>query len=88
MKRLQGHQLSLSYLQEHGFNNPLLVLDRHDLDLKVPPAKGFGVADVRHLVGSRRLVDVIDCDTQKSTSMTMKDWQRCVRVQSCVISVK
>ncbi len=45
---------------------------------QMPLAKGFSVADVRAAVGSRRLVDVVDCDSRKTSTMTLKDWHRCV----------
>ena len=35
VKRLGGHQFTLSYIQENGFNQPIHVLDSFSLDLKV-----------------------------------------------------
>ena len=36
----------------------------------------FGVSEIRASVGSRRVLDVVDCETQKHLSMTLKDWHR------------
>ena len=33
------------------------------------------MSDVRHYVGSRRVVDVMDCATQRNSFMTMKDFE-------------
>ncbi len=98
VRRMQGRDLTVSFLQREGFENPIIVEDKADLDLKVgefsnlcifaavmdflclqmpaPTKVNFSVADVRAAVGSRRLVDVVDCDTKKMTTMTLKDWHR------------
>jgi hypothetical protein len=60
VKTMSGRDLTVSWLQREGFNNPLLVLDKAELDLRVPMwsakrddgpgpggARPFGVADVR-----------------------------------------
>ena len=71
-----GRSFSISYLQNGGFKQPVHVPDKSELDLKVPLAKTFGVAEVRASVGSRRCIDVMDCRTQKNISMTMKEWHK------------
>ena len=38
------------------------------------PASDFSVNDVKHLVGAKRLVDVVDVQTQKGIEMPMKDF--------------
>lgn len=42
--------------------------------MKVPNAKNFYVKDVERLVGSERLLDVMDVKTQKNLEMTLKEW--------------
>lgn len=42
----------------------------------MPDAQEFTVNDVRLCVGSRRLLDVMDVNTQKNLQMTMKEWQQ------------
>ncbi|XP_041971556.1 jmjC domain-containing histone demethylation protein 1 isoform X2 [Aricia agestis] len=72
---MQGGDLTIAYLQKHGFTTPLLFKDKAGLGLRVPTSN-FTVNDVRMCVGSRRLLDVMDVNTQKNIEMTMKDWQR------------
>lgn len=38
------------------------------------PSPEFSVNDVKHLVGAKRLVDVVDVQTQKGSEMQMKDF--------------
>ena len=76
VRSVAGKDLTVAYLQKEGFESPLFVADKADLDLKVPATRDCGVSYIRAAVGSRRCVDAVDCDTRKATSMTMKDWQR------------
>ncbi len=39
------------------------------------PEPSFSVTDVRNYVGPKRVVDIMDCSTQKNSEMTMKDWE-------------
>lgn len=39
------------------------------------PSSNFTVKDVRMCVGSKRKLDVMDVNTQKNVTMTMKEWQ-------------
>ncbi|KAL4711786.1 hypothetical protein ACJJTC_005955 [Scirpophaga incertulas] len=72
---MQGPDITISYLQKNGFTTPLLFKEKTGLGLRVPTSN-FTVNDVRMCVGSRRLLDVMDVNTQKNIEMTMKDWQR------------
>jgi F-box and leucine-rich repeat protein 10/11 len=65
--------LNFSYVQRTGFVNPIVVKQHRGLGLRVPTAK-FTVRDVRSCVGSKRLIDVMNVDTQTSLQMTMKSW--------------
>lgn len=38
------------------------------------PSENFKVSDVKSCVGSKRVIDVVDVNTQKALTMTMKDW--------------
>nr|CAD7597925.1 unnamed protein product [Timema genevievae] len=75
VKEMQGIDFNLAYLQKHGFNMPLLFRDKAGLGLRVP-SSNFSVNDVRMCVGSRRVLDVMDVNTQKNVEMTMKEWQK------------
>ncbi|KPM02554.1 lysine-specific demethylase 2B-like protein [Sarcoptes scabiei] len=43
------------------------------LGMRIPP-QSFTVDDVKSCVGSRRILDVMNVDTQKDDTMTMKEW--------------
>lgn len=63
------------FFQQYGFNIPLLVKEKTGLGLQVP-SSNFTINDVRMCVGSRRVLDVMDVNTQKNMEMTMKEWQK------------
>nr|XP_006819064.1 PREDICTED: LOW QUALITY PROTEIN: lysine-specific demethylase 2A-like [Saccoglossus kowalevskii] len=75
IKFVEGEEVTLKYVQENGFNTPLLIKDKSGLGMRIP-GKEFNVNDVRQFVGSRRLVDVVDVNTQKGIEMTMAQWAK------------
>ena len=42
----------------------------------VDPESSFSVSDVRALVGGRRVIDVMDCKTQRPCEMTMREFEQ------------
>ncbi|KAL5016594.1 hypothetical protein ScPMuIL_006183 [Solemya velum] len=64
VKELKGHEFTLKYLQEHGLEVPILFHDKTGLGMRVP-SENFRVGDVKQCVGSRRMLDVMDVNTQK-----------------------
>ena len=62
-----------TYFQKNGFEKPIVFNDKSGLGLRVP-SENFKVSDVKACVGSKRVVDVVDVNTQKGLTMTMKDW--------------
>lgn len=72
---MTGPELNVAYLQKHGLGIPLLFRDKAGLGLRVPSAN-FSINDVRTCVGSKRVLDVMDVNTQKNEDMTMKEWQK------------
>ena len=48
--KLSGGQLTMDYLEDGGFNEPLLVLKKEGLGLSVPPPT-FYISDVENYVG-------------------------------------
>lgn len=50
MARVPGSQLTLGYMEEHGFTEPILVPKKDGLGLVVP-APTFYVSDVENYVG-------------------------------------
>ncbi|XP_047483967.1 uncharacterized protein LOC125035795 isoform X2 [Penaeus chinensis] len=75
VKDMTDHEYTLAHVQEKGFNWPLLFKDKSKLGITIP-SSDFTINDVRLCVGSRRMLDVMDVNTQKNVEMTMKDWQR------------
>lgn len=74
VREMKGSDLSVAYLQQYGFNIPLLFKEKTGLGLRVP-SPNFSIRDVRTCVGSKRVLDVMDVNTQKNLEMTMKEWQ-------------
>ena len=50
-----------------------MIKQHRGLGLRVPTSR-FTVHEVRTCVGSQRLIDVVNVDTQESLQMTMKSW--------------
>lgn len=50
MVKLAGNQLTMDYLEENGFNEPILVLKKDGLGMSMP-APTFYVSDVENYVG-------------------------------------
>ncbi|XP_053670041.1 jmjC domain-containing histone demethylation protein 1 [Anopheles nili] len=75
VREMKGENLTVGFLQQNGFNIPLLFKEKAGLGLQVPTAN-FTIGDVRTCVGSRRVLDVMDVNTQKNVEMTMKEWEK------------
>ncbi|XP_014091056.2 jmjC domain-containing histone demethylation protein 1 isoform X1 [Bactrocera oleae] len=76
VREMRGSDLSVAFLQQYGFNIPLLFREKTGLGLRMPDSNEFTINDVRLCVGSRRVLDVMDVNTQKNLQMTMKEWQQ------------
>lgn len=48
--KLSGNQLTLDYLEENGFNEPILIQKKEGLGMTMPPPT-FYVSDVENYVG-------------------------------------
>ena len=48
--RMRGLDLTIDYLEEHGFDRPILVESKDDLGLRVPPPS-FKISDIERCVG-------------------------------------
>merc|ERR1719414_289714 len=75
VQTMNGRDLTVEYMQESGFTNPILVARRDDLGLKLPHRE-FTIDGIRSAVGSRRNVEVLDTRTQKTRWMCMREWCR------------
>lgn len=51
----------------------MVFLNKTGLGLRVP-SDIFKVSDVKACVGSKRIIDVMDVNTQQALTMTMKEW--------------
>ena len=70
---LDAKEFTYSKVQQNGFQTPVVFKDKSGLDMRTP-SKIFTVNDIKTCVGSKRVIDVIDCSTQKNLQMTMKEW--------------
>nr|XP_054749214.1 lysine-specific demethylase 2A-like isoform X1 [Lytechinus pictus] len=75
VKTMSSQDFTLQWLQENGFDTPLLFKESTHLDIRTPDST-FTVSDVKQFVGSRRVVDVMDVNTQKGIEMTMAQFAR------------
>jgi hypothetical protein len=74
LHRFLCSEISLQYFQDSQFECPILVTNKDGLIMQMPDPNTFTVRDVERQVGSRRLVDVMDVNTQKNFEMTLKQW--------------
>lgn len=66
---MDGKDFTYEYVQREALKVPLLFRTKEGLGIKMP-GQDFTVRDVKLLVGSRRIVDVMDVNTQKATDMS------------------
>jgi len=89
---MKGSDLTIDYLEEHGFDQPILVENKDDLGLRVPPPS-FKISDIERCVGGYMLcsamltfvylgpmreLDVIDVARQVSVCVL------CLAMLSCL----
>nr|DBA23234.1 TPA: hypothetical protein GDO54_014167 [Pyxicephalus adspersus] len=70
---MEGKDFTYEYVQREALKVPLLFLRKEGLGIRMPD-QNFTVRDVKLLVGSRRVVDVMDVNTQKGTDMSMSQF--------------
>ena len=75
VREMQPGELTLQFVQEHGLTQPLVLHSCDGLGMRLPP-RGFSVQDVKKHVGARRVLDVMDCNTQESLTMSLGAWVR------------
>ncbi|CAG0913770.1 unnamed protein product [Notodromas monacha] len=71
---MRGEDFNMAYVQENGFQTPIRFVCKDGLDLKVPSK--CTVKDIRKAVGSERMVDVMNTDTQENLQMSMQKWHQ------------
>uniref|UniRef100_A0A8D0L769 [histone H3]-dimethyl-L-lysine(36) demethylase n=1 Tax=Sphenodon punctatus TaxID=8508 RepID=A0A8D0L769_SPHPU len=70
---MEGKDFTVEYIQRGGLRDPLIFKNCDGLGIKMPDPD-FSVNDVRLYVGSRRMVDVMDVNTQRDIEMSMAQW--------------
>uniref|UniRef100_I3J5B9 Lysine-specific demethylase PHF2 n=1 Tax=Oreochromis niloticus TaxID=8128 RepID=I3J5B9_ORENI len=71
--KLSGSQLTMDYLEENGFNEPILVQKKDGLGMSMP-APTFYISDVENYVGPDVSVDVVDVTKQTDSKMKLKEF--------------
>uniref|UniRef100_A0AAX7T3L3 Lysine-specific demethylase PHF2 n=1 Tax=Astatotilapia calliptera TaxID=8154 RepID=A0AAX7T3L3_ASTCA len=71
--KLSGSQLTMDYLEENGFNEPILVQKKDGLGMSMP-APTFYISDVENYVGPDVSVDVVDVTKQTDSEMKLKEF--------------
>ncbi|XP_054647718.1 lysine-specific demethylase 2A [Dunckerocampus dactyliophorus] len=75
IKHMEGKDFTFEYIQREGLRDPIIFEQAEGLGLQMPDSD-FSVSDVKVFVGSRRIVDVMDVNTQKGIEMSMAQWRR------------
>lgn len=70
---MRGQQLTEGFLEQQGFNNPIVVDSKEGLDITVP-SESFSVFDVEAYIGGEHEMDVIDCTRQADIKMRLRDF--------------
>uniref|UniRef100_A0A8C4GVC0 [histone H3]-dimethyl-L-lysine(36) demethylase n=1 Tax=Dicentrarchus labrax TaxID=13489 RepID=A0A8C4GVC0_DICLA len=75
IKHMEGKDFTFEYIQREGLRDPIIFEIGDGLGIQMPDPD-FSVSDVKLFVGSRRIVDVMDVNTQKGIEMSMAQWRR------------
>ncbi|XP_067455482.1 lysine-specific demethylase 2A [Thunnus thynnus] len=75
IKHMEGEDFTFEYIQKEGLRDPIIFEKADGLGIQMPDPD-FSVSDVKLFVGSRRIVDVMDVNTQKGIEMSMAQWRR------------
>nr|XP_020447420.1 lysine-specific demethylase 2A [Monopterus albus]XP_020447426.1 lysine-specific demethylase 2A [Monopterus albus]XP_020447431.1 lysine-specific demethylase 2A [Monopterus albus] len=75
VKHMEGKEFTFEYIQREGLRDPIIFETTDGLGIQMPDPD-FSVSDVKLFVGSRRIVDVMDVNTQKGIEMSMAQWRR------------
>uniref|UniRef100_A0A6F9DEY7 [histone H3]-dimethyl-L-lysine(36) demethylase n=1 Tax=Phallusia mammillata TaxID=59560 RepID=A0A6F9DEY7_9ASCI len=73
---LEGSDVTFERIQRVGLTHPIRIKNKDGLGLTVPDSSNFSVSNVRAMVGSRRMVDVMECKTQRALEMSMRDFEQ------------
>ena len=68
-----GSQLTLDYLDAHGFRKPLLVENKDGLQFNMPNSSEINLNKIEDIVGGDYVIDVIDVERQLTFPMSIKE---------------
>jgi len=68
--KVSGKQLTLPYLNQSGFNHPILVTDKDGLSMTTPQA-GFNMDKIVSVLGEDYQLDAIDVHRQQACKMSI-----------------
>ncbi|XP_077386768.1 lysine-specific demethylase phf2 isoform X3 [Festucalex cinctus] len=71
--KLSGNQLTMDYLEDNGFEEPILIQKKDGLGMSMPPSS-FYISDVENYVGPDVAVDVVDVTKQTHCKMKLKEF--------------
>uniref|UniRef100_H3CMM5 Lysine-specific demethylase PHF2 n=1 Tax=Tetraodon nigroviridis TaxID=99883 RepID=H3CMM5_TETNG len=71
--KLSGLQLTVEYLEQDGFSEPILAQKKEGLGMSMP-APTFYISDVENYVGPDVIVDVVDVTKQTDSKMKLKEF--------------
>uniref|UniRef100_A0A4W4G029 [histone H3]-dimethyl-L-lysine(36) demethylase n=1 Tax=Electrophorus electricus TaxID=8005 RepID=A0A4W4G029_ELEEL len=75
VRYMDGKDFTYEYVQREALRVPLIFKSKEGLGVRMPDPE-FNVSEIKGLVGSRRMVDVMDVSTQKGSEMSMAQFTR------------
>ena len=72
--KLDGCDLKIEYFEKNGFNKPILVQEKKNLDFQIPP-ENFSLNDIEQLIGSDYELEVINVEKQQTIPMKMSSFK-------------
>ncbi|XP_014209528.1 lysine-specific demethylase 7B [Copidosoma floridanum] len=73
VRHIDGHLLTLSYLEANGFEIPIIVNNKESLDMALPPSS-FSLYDIETYIGGDYEIDVIDVAKQNNVRMKLSEF--------------
>lgn len=70
---MRGNQVTENFLQQTGFNSPIVIDDKEGLEMILPPDT-LTVSEIEFYVGGDKEIDVIDVMRQTDFKMTLKEF--------------
>nr|XP_039266845.1 lysine-specific demethylase 2B-like [Styela clava] len=71
---LGSDTFNFKYIQKNGFYSPVRFKEKDQLGMTLPDPDNFTITDIKGYVGGRRMLDVMECVTQRAMEMSMKDF--------------